>query len=139
MPVLSSFALTGSNQFWYDPVIAEGLCEWNLSNLFLSDFYREASGKEPVRDWLYELSDGDRKIIGRDIRTVQIDWPIGQPLVKSLGEKLWEIRSSLDNRIARVIFVFEHGEMILLHGFIKKTQKTPTNELDLARRRAKKI
>lgn len=102
-------------------------------------FFRETSGKEPVREWLYTLNKEDRKIIGHDIRTIQIEWPIGLPLVRPLGNKLWEVRSNLDNRIARIIFVFDKGTIILLHGFIKKSQKTPTNDLDLAQKRAKKL
>ena len=101
-------------------------------------FYQEDSGNEPVREWLRELSIKDKKIIGRDIRIVQIDWPVEGSLVKPLGSGLWEIRSRLDNRIARVLFVFSDGEIILLNGFIKKTQKTPKQEIDLARKRAKK-
>lgn len=102
-------------------------------------FYREESGREPVRVWLRELSDEDRKIIGRDIKIVQLDWPIGSPLVKSLGNGLWEIRSRLDNRIVRILFMFHEGSMVLLHGFIKKTQKTPSQDIDLAKKRAKKL
>ena len=102
-------------------------------------FYKEASGNEPVREWLYELSHEDRKIIGRDIRIVQISWPVDNLLVKPLGDKIWEIRSRLDNRISRILFVFNEGSIVLLHGFIKKTQKTPLQEIDLARKRAKNL
>lgn len=102
-------------------------------------FYQKTSGNEPVKEWLKELSETDRKIIGRDIRIVQIDWPIGGPLVKPLAPGLWEVRSRLDNRIARVIFAFNAGSIILLHGFIKKTQKTPKSEIDLAKKRAKNL
>lgn len=102
-------------------------------------FYREDSGNEPVRDWLRKLSDKDKKIIGRDIRIIQIDWPVEGLLVKPLGSGLWEIRSKLDNRIARILFVFSEREIVLLHGFIKKTQKTPKQEIELARKRAKKL
>lgn len=102
-------------------------------------FYREISGKEPVREWLFELEDKDRKIIGKDIRIIQIDWPIGSPLVKSLGAGLWEVRSNLDNRIARILFIFKDNTIILLHGFIKKSQKAPQAEINLARKRAKNI
>jgi phage-related protein len=102
-------------------------------------FYQEDSGNEPVREWLCELSNKDKKIIGRDIRIVQIDWPVEGSLVKPLGNGLWEIRSRLENRIARILFVFLDGEIVLLHGFIKKTQKTPVQEIDLARKRAKKL
>ena len=102
-------------------------------------FYQEDSGNEPVREWLRELPNKDKKIIGRDIRVVQIDWPVEGSLVKSLGSGLWEIRSRLDNRIARIMFVFSAGEIVLLNGFIKKTQKTPKQEIELARKRAKKL
>ena len=102
-------------------------------------FYKANSGNEPVREWLHGLSIKDKKIIGRDIRIVQIDWPVEGSLVKSLGSPLWEIRSRLDNRIARIVFIFSDGEIVLLNGFIKKTQKTPKQEIELARRRAKNI
>lgn len=102
-------------------------------------FFKEDSGNEPVRKWLSELSNKDRKIIGRDLRIVQLDWPIGSPLIKSLGNRLWELRSSLDGRISRIIFIFQDGAIVLLHGFVKKSQKIPLNELELARKRAKKI
>ncbi|OGB86035.1 hypothetical protein A3J41_00265 [candidate division TM6 bacterium RIFCSPHIGHO2_12_FULL_38_8] len=102
-------------------------------------FYQEESGAIPVLKWLRELSKEDRKIIGDDIKVVQKDWSvgIGTSLVKSLGKSLWEVRSRLDNRIARILFCIESGEIILLHGFIKKTQKTPIQEIDLAIKRMK--
>ncbi len=102
-------------------------------------FYKEESGNEPVRKWLYELSKEDRKIIGGDIRIVQIDWPVGYPLVSPLSKGLWEIRSNLENRISRILFVFDDGAIILLHGFIKKTQKTPAQDIEIARKRAKNL
>lgn len=102
-------------------------------------FYQEESGNEPVREWLQDLSSDDRKIIGRNIREVQIDWPVGSPLVKPLGKGLWEIRSTLHTRISRVLFVFHNGTIVLLHGFIKKTQTTPKQEIEVARKRAKKL
>ena len=71
---------------------------------------------------------------------VQRTWPVGLPLCRSLGHNLWEIRSSLpSSRIARVIFCFYEGQIVLLNGFIKKTQKTPANEIDLALARLKEI
>jgi phage-related protein len=99
-------------------------------------FYRSSSGREPVRDWLRSLSRESRKIIGDDIKTVQYGWPLGMPLVRSLGDGLWEVRSKLRDRMARVIFLAEGGLMVLLHGFIKKSRKIPRNELEAARRRA---
>ena len=100
--------------------------------------YREESGKSPVYTWLHKLSQDDRKIIGRDIKKIQISWPVDNQLVKPLGSKMWEIRTRLDNRIVRIIFVF-HDSKILLHGFIKKTQKTPQQEIDLAIKRFKTL
>src|SRR3990167_6875921 len=101
--------------------------------------YQEESGKSPVRMWLQKLSQDDRKIIGRDIKKIQISWPVNNLLVKPLGNKMWEIRIKLDNRIARIIFVFHEGKIILLHGFIKKTEKTPLQEIDLAKKRFKNL
>lgn len=99
-------------------------------------FYRSGSGREPVREWLKGLDLGDRKAIGEDIKDVEFSWPLGMPLVGSLGRELWEVRSRLPRgRIARVIFCVERQEMILLHGFIEKTQKTPQREIDLALKR----
>jgi phage-related protein len=99
-------------------------------------FYRFHAGREPVREWLKSLEVEDRKAIGEDIKDVEFSWPIGLPLVRSLGRDLWEVRSSLPRgRIARVIFCIEQEQLILLHGFIKKTQKTPKQEIDLALKR----
>ena len=101
-------------------------------------FYCTPAGREPVRDWLLGLPLADRKAIGQDIKDVEFSWPIGLPLVRPLGRGLWEVRSSVSSgRIARVIFCIDAGEMFLLHGFIKKTQKTPQQELRLALRRMK--
>ncbi len=103
-------------------------------------FYRSRSGAEPVRDWLKNLPIDDRHTLGRDLRLVEMGWPIGMPLCRSLGGGLWEVRSTLgSNRIARVLFCATAGHMVLLHGFIKKTQKTPEDELQLARKRQKDL
>jgi phage-related protein len=105
-----------------------------------ASFYETAHGKEPVRDWLLELDAQSRRIIGRDIATAEFGWPIGMPLSRNLGGGLYEIRSNISGkRIARVIFVLHRGRMVLLHGFVKKSQKTPKSDLDLARQRAKEI
>lgn len=103
-------------------------------------FFRLPSGREPVREWLKALSDDDRKIIGEDIKDVEFSWPIGMPLCRSMGKGLWEIRSDLkQNRIARVFFCINDGRMVLLHAFIKKTQKTPDADLEMAAKRRKEI
>ena len=99
-------------------------------------FFRTGLGREPVREWLKSLDPADRKVIGEDVKDVEFSWPIGMPLVRSLGNGLWEVRSSLRRgRIARVLFCVDEESMILPHGFIKKTQKTPKTEMDLALRR----
>lgn len=103
-------------------------------------FYRTATGAEPVRDWLRALPEDDRRTIGFDLATLQVGWPVGMPLCRSLGKGLWELRSSLPSRrIARILF-FVHEERIgILHGFIKKTQRTPPDDIDLARERMKEM
>ena len=101
-------------------------------------FYRTAGGREPVREWLRSLDLEDRKIIGEDIKDVEFSWPIGMPLVRPLGRELWEVRSSLTSgKIGRVIFCVHDGRMVLLHGFIKKSRKTPRHDIGLALRRMK--
>lgn len=107
-------------------------------------FYRTASGREPVKDWLLELSKEDRSLVGTDLKTVEYGWPLGMPLVRGFSGRansdLWEVRSDLsDGRIARVIFTLFGGDMVLLNGFIKKTQKTPDQELKKARDRLKHL
>jgi phage-related protein len=102
-------------------------------------FFRTDAGTEPVRDWLRALSATDRKLIGEDIKTVQFGWPMGMPLIDHLGGDLWEVRSKLGTRIARTLFVTEGGTLILLHAFIKKQQKTPKPDLDLAKERLKQL
>jgi phage-related protein len=98
-------------------------------------FFRTETGREPVREWLKDLPKDERRIIGGDIMTVQFRGPLGMPLVDHLGSGIWEIRSRLPNRIARTLFFVHTGEIILLHGFIKKTKKTPNEDRALALRR----
>lgn len=103
-------------------------------------FYALPSGREPVRDWLKDLDRDDRRIVGEDIKDVEFSWPIGMPLCRSLGRGLWEVRSDLPHgRIGRVLFCVSGGRMVLLHAFVKKTQKTPSAERALAAKRMKEI
>jgi phage-related protein len=103
-------------------------------------FYELPSGRVPVREWLKSLDTADRKIIGEDIKDVEFSWPIGMPLCRALGKGLWEVRSDImQGRIARVLFSLHEGRMVLLHGFVKKTQKTPAADLELALKRKKEI
>lgn len=101
-------------------------------------FYRSPSGAEPVKEWIRSLPESDKKILGKDLLKIELGFPLGMPLCRSLGNGLWECRSHLTaGKIARVIFCIEGQRMIALHGFIKKTQKTPKQEIDLALRRKK--
>lgn len=101
-------------------------------------FFRTDVGTEPVRGWLKTLTKIDKQTIGEDIKTVQFGWPLGMPLVDSLGYGLWEIRTRLSGgRIARIIFFMDNNAMVLVNGFIKKTQKTPGPELALSKKRMK--
>lgn len=105
-------------------------------------FFVTDTGKRPVRDWLMELTPQDRKAIGEDIATLEFSWPIGKPKCSPIrGVKgLYEVRSSISSgRIARVFFVLIGNQMVLLHGFVKKTQKTPDKELKLATARMKEV
>lgn len=103
-------------------------------------FYVTARARKPVRQWLLELAREDRRTVGKDIQKVEFGWPIGMPYCRSLGFGLWEVRSDLSGgRIARVIFSIVGNEMVLLHGFEKKTQTTPKHDIELALKRRREI
>jgi len=102
-------------------------------------FYRTAQDREPVRDWLKAFPREVRKIIGEDLKTVQYGWPLGMPLVRKMAANLWEVRSRIPNGIARVRCTTVGEVMVLLHGFVKKSQKTPKSDLQLAAQRMKEI
>ena len=103
-------------------------------------FYRTKGDKEPVRIWLKALGAEDRKTIGKDIQKVEFGWPIGLPVCRPRGQGLWEVRSDItSSRIARVLFCVTEGQMVLLHGFIKKSQKTPKPDMDLAVKRKREV
>lgn len=102
-------------------------------------FFRTNTGSEPVRKWLKSLPPNEKRILGEDIKTVQFGWPIGMPLVKSLGGNLYETRSDIKDKIVRIIFTLLDNTMVLLHGFIKKSQKTPQKELEIAQKRLRAL
>jgi len=103
-------------------------------------FYKAELSKEPVREWLLDLKPMDKQAIGIDIKTVEYCWPIGMPLVRKLETNLWEVRSNISNRrIARILFTLFGANMVLLHGFIKKSKATPKSDLNLARKRCKNV
>lgn len=101
-------------------------------------FFKTPSGKEPVLEWLADpkqVKPEDKKAIGTDIKTVQFGWPMGMPIVRKMEADLWVVRSHISAGIARVMFTVKETTMVLLHGFIKKGDKTPKEDLDLARDR----
>lgn len=103
-------------------------------------FFRTKSGSEPVREWLRGLPEEDRREVGKDLMRAQWRWPVGMPLCRAMGDGLWEVRTSLpSNRIARVLICLDDRELVALHAFIKKTQKTPVDELAIARKRQKEL
>lgn len=102
-------------------------------------FYATDQGREPVLDWLKSLPSDSRKAIGEDLKTVQFGWPLGMPLVRKMDTGLWEVRCTIDAGIARVLFTTVGPVMVLLHGFVKKTAKTPAYDLKLALRRMKEV
>lgn len=103
-------------------------------------FYRTGTGREPVRDWLQGLGREDRRRIGADVATVEYGWPVGMPTCRPMGSGLFEVRTNLEEgRIARVLFCLHDDHLVLLHGFVKKTRKTPRADLDLAKQRMKEV
>ena len=103
--------------------------------MFAVVFYRTEAGSEPALEWFRQLGLEERKIVGEDLRTLQIGFPMGMPLCRSLGDGIWELRSALPNRIARVLFLIDGQTFVVLHGFIKKSQQTPKAEFETARGR----
>ncbi len=118
-------------QLWYNVFMNIGDIRLNVV------FFRTASGAEPVRRWLKSLPEKHKKAVGEDIKTVQFGWPLGMPLVEKLEPYLWEVRTKVPDGIARVLFTVDGSIMILLHGFIKKTQKIPQKELSTTKSRLK--
>jgi len=102
-------------------------------------FYKAPSGNEPVRDWMKLRRPEEKKAIGEDIKTVEYTWPVGYPLVEKMDKDLWEVRTNLPDGISRVLFTVWEKYMVLLHGFIKKSNKTPQQELETAKKRRNRV
>jgi phage-related protein len=98
-------------------------------------FYKSHAGNEPVRDWLKLRTPEEKKAIGEDIKAIEFSWPVGYPQVTKLDKDLWEARTNLPDGICRVFFTVWEQYMVLLHGIIKKSQKTPQQDLNLAKKR----
>jgi phage-related protein len=110
-----------------------------ITKFFELRLYQEMSGKIPLLEWLKDFNKEDRKIIDRDIKYTQYSWPWKMPLIKPLGGGLMEIRIKLKDKQVRIFFILHDGIIVLLHGFIKKTQKTPNNEITIALKRIKQL
>ncbi|MBP5448323.1 MAG: type II toxin-antitoxin system RelE/ParE family toxin [Treponema sp.] len=100
-------------------------------------FYETEQKNQPCRDFLLALSKDDRREVGADIFAAQKGFPLGLPLCRKMETDLWEIRSTVSDGICRVFFTVDGDTMILLHGFKKKSQKTPKKEIDIAENRLK--
>ena len=105
-------------------------------------FYQTPGGNDVVLNWIRSFDASDRRVIGEDLRTVQIGFPLGLPLCRNLGDGLWEVRSALPSkREVRLIFFQSRTPkaLVIVHGFIKKTQTTPIADLNLARNRMREF
>ena len=103
-------------------------------------FYRTPAGSEPVREWLKGLDEAERHAIGRDLLRAQWRWPVGMPLCRPMGNRLWEVRTDLPTkRMARVLICFYRGHLVALHAFLKKTRATPDEDIAIARKRQKEL
>lgn len=130
---------TKFDTIWYSQNFHVSLMAGSVEVVLSVYFFQTEAGNEPVRQWLKELDASDRKAIGEDVKAVQIGWPLGMPLVRKMGRDLWEIRIHLHRRIARILFSVVGANMVLLHGFIKKSQETPTDDLDVAKDRLRQL
>jgi phage-related protein len=142
-PDPATSSLDSMYQKWYDSISVSGPTKPQtpepqlLEPILEVRFFQTAAGNEPVRDWLKARHKDDRRSIGEDIKTAQFGWPLGMPLVCKLEKNLWEVRTDITDGIARTIFTVIGKQMILLHAFVKKSQKTPKPELETARKRLK--
>lgn len=135
---------SGSAYQLFDVMMAVDACTKISTLVFMPPvlsvhFHKTPTGNEPVRDWLKALDRPTKLVIGGDIKTVEFGWPLGMPLVRKMDKNLWEIRSDIPAGIARVLFTVAGSKLVLLHGFIKKSDKTPKSDLDLAKSRRDEV
>lgn len=106
-------------------------------------FYKDSSGKCPVEEFLVKLAKTNRVLVARTrngIEKLRNKAYHKEPLSKHIEPGLWKLRIKSENNILRILYTFEKGQVIiLLHVFVKKQQKTPTGELELARKRSKEL
>jgi len=101
-------------------------------------FFRTESGAVPALEWIKSLDKEDRYKIGDALKTVEFGWPVGMPLCRKMTKGLWEMRVRLTGeRNARLLFCIHDNHVVVLHGLIKKSRKTPQVDLDTAWQRKK--
>ncbi len=104
--------------------------------LFEVEFYETANGKQPARDFLLSL---DKKMRAKMLSMIAIlaenGTELREPYSKYISDGIFELRAKVSSNIARVLYFFWSGRLIILaNGFIKKTQKIPSEELERAKR-----
>ena len=117
-------------QFWY----SNDMPHSSNGKVLTVRFYKTPAGNEPVRDWLKLRTSEEKKAIGEDIKAIEFSWPVGYPQVVKLDKDLWEVRTNLQNGICRIFFTVWKQYMVLLHGIIKKSRKTPEQDLNHAKK-----
>ena len=107
------------------------MSEWTV------EYYTDAQGRFPVDEFVYQQPNGDRARILRTIGLLkEFGLQLGLPYVKHLTGKLWELRTQTGSKAYRVLyFAFTGRRFILLHAFLKKTEKTPGKEIAIAEQR----
>jgi phage-related protein len=103
-------------------------------------FYKTAAGNDVVLEFIRAQPLDDRRVIGRDLKVLEIGYPVGMPLCRHIEGDLWEVRSSLPSkREARLIYFYDGKRqmIVVVSGFVKTTRSTPKREINLAQRRRK--
>ena len=105
------------------------------------EFYKTEDEESPVEEWLSTIPKTAFTKLVRNMKLLkEFNLTLKEPYVKPLGDKLYEIRAKDTNGIYRVIyFAYTGKRFIMLHGFTKKTQKTPSRDLKLSKKRMEEI
>ena len=106
---------------------------------FIVDFYKEADGSKPLSGFIKSLN---TKMKAKVVANLHLLEEYGnfarEPLSKYLGDEIFELRTIVGNDIVRILYFFDEGKIIIAtNGFVKKQQKAPQSEIDLAKKRRK--
>jgi len=102
------------------------------------EFYQDSQGSIPVQDFICQQS---AKIEAKIYRHIDLLWDfglsLGQPFVEKIaGSGIWELRIRHSSNRYRILYFASSGhKFILLHAFLKKTARTPRNEIEIAQKR----